>query len=132
MSKDSTVLPSTQPKQEWKSNPVEASPPSSPAYLPYQHNVKLTSPRAAPQVVKAVTMEEVTQEQLGGAGTHTQRSGVAHGAWDNELDALAAIRQLYSYLPLSNRSPLPTAGFPLPNPLLPMPWPGFACNERCV
>lgn len=70
-----------------------------------------------PEVVKAVTMEEVSQEQLGGAGTHTQRSGVAHGAWDNELDALAAIRQLYSYLPLSNRSPLPTAGFPVPAPL---------------
>lgn len=39
-----------------------------------------------PDVVKAVTMEEVTQEQLGGASTHTTRSGVAHGAFDNELE----------------------------------------------
>ncbi|KAL4859235.1 Propionyl-CoA carboxylase beta chain [Chlorella vulgaris] len=44
-----------------------------------------------PEVVRSVTREEVTQEQLGGAGTHTTKSGVAHGAFDNELDALAGV-----------------------------------------
>ncbi|KAL4429352.1 hypothetical protein ABPG77_005126 [Micractinium sp. CCAP 211/92] len=60
-----------------------------------------------PEVVKSVTREEVTQEQLGGAGTHTSESGVAHGAFDNELEALAGMRELLSYLPLSNRDALP-------------------------
>jgi propionyl-CoA carboxylase beta chain len=67
-----------------------------------------------PEVVKAVTMEEVTQEELGGATTHTQRSGVAHGAWDNELDALAGIRELFSFLPLSNRAAVPQVANLLP------------------
>lgn len=44
---------------------------------------------AGPDVVKAVTKEDVTHEALGGADTHTRRSGVAHGAFDNELEALA-------------------------------------------
>ena len=43
------------------------------------------------------------QEALGGAATHCTRSGVAHGAFDNDLEALAAARELLSYLPLSNR-----------------------------
>ncbi|KAK9812615.1 hypothetical protein WJX72_000647 [[Myrmecia] bisecta] len=60
-----------------------------------------------PEVVKSVTMEEVTQEELGGATTHTHRSGVAHGAWDNDLEALAGIRTLFSFLPSSSRSPPP-------------------------
>ncbi|KAI3435978.1 hypothetical protein D9Q98_002036 [Chlorella vulgaris] len=60
-----------------------------------------------PEVVRSVTREEVTQEQLGGAGTHTTKSGVAHGAFDNELDALAGVRELLSFLPLSNRDKLP-------------------------
>jgi propionyl-CoA carboxylase beta chain len=46
-----------------------------------------------PGVVKTVTNEEVTQEELGGARTHTVRSGVAHGAWDNDVQALAALRE---------------------------------------
>eukprot|EP00884_Botryococcus_braunii_P019306 jgi/Botrbrau1/6059/Bobra.0042s0039.1 len=81
----------------------------SPALTDFTFMVRNTSYMflTGPDVVKSVTMEEVTQEELGGAGTHTQRSGVAHGAWDNELDALAAIRELYSFLPLSNRAPLP-------------------------
>lgn len=60
-----------------------------------------------PEVVRSVTREEVTQEQLGGAGTHTTKSGVAHGAFDNELDALAGVRELLSFIPLSNRDKLP-------------------------
>ena len=38
-----------------------------------------------PNVVKTVTMEDVTQEELGGAETHTSISGVAHGAYDNDV-----------------------------------------------
>jgi propionyl-CoA carboxylase beta chain len=49
-----------------------------------------------PDVVKAVTNEEVTQEQLGGAKTHTSRSGVAHNAFENDIEALARLfRALY-------------------------------------
>ncbi|WIA28133.1 hypothetical protein OEZ86_010705 [Tetradesmus obliquus] len=60
-----------------------------------------------PDVVKSVTMEEVTQEELGGAEVHTTRSGVAQGAWDNELELLSAVRELVTYLPLNNRDKPP-------------------------
>ncbi|GJP56114.1 hypothetical protein CLOM_g15168 [Closterium sp. NIES-68] len=53
-----------------------------------------------PDVVRQVTYEEVTQEQLGGAEAHT-KSGVVHMAFDNELDALARVRDLFDFLPLS-------------------------------
>ncbi|OQR78912.1 propionyl-CoA carboxylase beta chain [Tropilaelaps mercedesae] len=56
-----------------------------------------------PDVVKAVTNEDVTQEQLGGSKTHTQTSGVAHGAFKNDVDALIQLRRLYDFLPLNNR-----------------------------
>lgn len=56
-----------------------------------------------PDVVKAVTNEDVTQEQLGGSRTHTATSGVAHGAFSNDVEALLNLRQLYTFLPLSNR-----------------------------
>jgi propionyl-CoA carboxylase beta chain len=55
-----------------------------------------------PDVVKTVTNEEVTQEELGGASTHTQTSGVAHAAFDNDLELLRETRRFFSYLPLSN------------------------------
>ncbi|KAI9499862.1 hypothetical protein GGI25_003890 [Coemansia spiralis] len=58
-----------------------------------------------PDVVKAVTNETVTQEELGGAGPHTRKSGVAHDAFDNDVVALARTRELLSYLPQSNREP---------------------------
>ena len=60
-----------------------------------------------PDVIRSVTHEEVTQEELGGARVHTARSGVVHGAWDDELEALAQVRDLVSYLPLSNREAPP-------------------------
>jgi propionyl-CoA carboxylase beta chain len=60
-----------------------------------------------PNVVKTVTMETVTQEELGGADTHTQISGVAHGAYENDIEALQALRELYAYLPLNNKSKPP-------------------------
>jgi propionyl-CoA carboxylase beta chain len=55
-----------------------------------------------PQVVKAVTHEDVDAETLGGATTHTSRSGVAHLAAHDEADALAAVRRILSHLPQNN------------------------------
>ena len=55
-----------------------------------------------PNVVKTVTHEEVSFEQLGGADVHGQTSGVAHFVHDSELDALGAIRTLFGYLPSNN------------------------------
>lgn len=60
-----------------------------------------------PEVVKTVTHEEVTAEDLGGAMTHTTRSGVADLALDNDVDALLMLRRLYNYLPLNNREKAP-------------------------
>jgi acetyl-CoA carboxylase carboxyltransferase component len=55
-----------------------------------------------PKVVKSVTGEDVTQEQLGGASVHTTKSGVAHFAVDTEEDGFTLIRKLLSYLPQNN------------------------------
>ena len=55
-----------------------------------------------PNVVKAVTGEDLTFEQLGGAETHTKISGVADFVFDNEIETLQQVRKLFSYLPLSN------------------------------
>ena len=60
-----------------------------------------------PDVVKTVTSEEVTAEQLGGAETHTTTSSVADGAFDNDLEALAEIRRLVGFLPSHNAAGLP-------------------------
>jgi propionyl-CoA carboxylase beta chain len=60
-----------------------------------------------PDVVKTVTNEVVTQEELGGAVTHTTKSGVADVAFENDLDALLATREFVDFLPLSNRHDLP-------------------------
>lgn len=54
-----------------------------------------------PDVVESVTGEKVTKEELGGSTVHTVTSGVAHGSYKHELDALAAMRQLLTYLPSS-------------------------------
>ncbi|MEM7179152.1 MAG: acyl-CoA carboxylase subunit beta [Pseudomonadota bacterium] len=64
-----------------------------------------------PDVVKTVTNEQVTAEELGGAKTHTSKSSVADGAFENDVDALAEIRRLFDFLPLSNRTPLPERPF---------------------
>jgi propionyl-CoA carboxylase beta chain len=61
-----------------------------------------------PEVVKTVTHEEVTAEELGGAVTHTTRSGVADLAFENDVEALMMTRRLVSFLPGSNREPPPT------------------------
>ena len=55
-----------------------------------------------PEVIKAVTREEVTFEELGGAMTHASKSGVAHFAAENEEHCLTLIRQLLSYIPQNN------------------------------
>ncbi len=60
-----------------------------------------------PDVVKTVTNEIVTAEELGGAATHSRKSSVADGAYDNDAQTLAAVRKLYAYLPLSSREAAP-------------------------
>jgi len=60
-----------------------------------------------PHVVKTVTLEDVTQEELGGALTHASKSGVAHFALDDEVSALSTIRRLLTYLPPNNRTTAP-------------------------
>ena len=60
-----------------------------------------------PDVVKTVTREEVTQEDLGGAKAHTSKSGVAHCAFENDLDILLQTRRFYDYLPLAWDQPAP-------------------------
>ena len=60
-----------------------------------------------PDVVKTVTNEVVTQEELGGASTHTSKSGVADKAFANDVEALAQLRRFYDFLPLNNREKPP-------------------------
>jgi propionyl-CoA carboxylase beta chain len=60
-----------------------------------------------PDVVKTVTNEIVTQEELGGASTHTTKSGVADLAFDNDIEALLQVRRFFDFLPLSNKEEVP-------------------------
>ena len=60
-----------------------------------------------PKVVKTVTGEDVTQEQLGGAMMHASKSGVAHFAVDTEEEGIAIIRKLLSYMPQNNMEDTP-------------------------
>ncbi|KAF7273429.1 propionyl-CoA carboxylase beta chain, mitochondrial-like [Rhynchophorus ferrugineus] len=60
-----------------------------------------------PDVIKSVTNEHVTSQELGGSKTHTEISGVAHGSFQNDIDALLHLRDFMSYLPQSNKSPVP-------------------------
>jgi propionyl-CoA carboxylase beta chain len=60
-----------------------------------------------PDVVKTVTHETVTQEELGGALTHTQKSGVADLAFENDVDALLQLRRFVDFLPSNNREKAP-------------------------
>lgn len=61
-----------------------------------------------PNVVKTVTHEDVTQEKLGGAKTHTSKSGVAHVAFDSDLEAISGMREFFDFLPLSNKEKPPS------------------------
>ncbi|MCE3255809.1 MAG: methylmalonyl-CoA carboxyltransferase [Rickettsiaceae bacterium] len=60
-----------------------------------------------PDVVKTVTHENVTQEELGGAKVHATKSGVAHLTFKNDVDALLQVRRLVNFLPLSNKTGVP-------------------------
>ena len=60
-----------------------------------------------PDVIKTVTHEEVTKEDLGGARTHNEKSGVAHFSDENDAACIARIRELMSYLPLNNHEDPP-------------------------
>ena len=55
-----------------------------------------------PEVVKTVTNEDVTKEELGGSGVHSTKSGVAHDSFPNDVSAIRAMRVLLDYLPSSN------------------------------
>lgn len=81
----------------------------SPALTDFTFMVRDTSYLfiTGPDVVKSVTNEDVTQEELGGAKTHTTVSGVASGAFDNDIEALMEMRELYNFLPLSNEDKPP-------------------------
>jgi propionyl-CoA carboxylase beta chain len=61
-----------------------------------------------PSVVKTVTHEEVSFDELGGADTHGGTSGVAHFVHDSEAECLQAVRELIGFLPLNNLDPPPT------------------------
>ena len=60
-----------------------------------------------PEVVKTVTHEEVTAEELGGAVTHTSKSGVADLAFENDVEALTMLRRFINFLPSNNREKPP-------------------------
>ena len=60
-----------------------------------------------PDVVKTVTNEEVTAEELGGASVHTTRSSIADRAFDNDVECLLQIRKLMDFLPENNMEPVP-------------------------
>jgi len=64
-----------------------------------------------PDVVKTVTNEQVSAEELGGAGTHTKKSSVADAAFENDVEALAEVRRLVDFLPLNNREKPPVRPF---------------------
>ncbi|MDR6952927.1 propionyl-CoA carboxylase beta chain [Ancylobacter sp. 3268] len=70
-----------------------------------------------PDVVKTVTNETVTAEELGGAKVHTTKSSVADGAFDNDVECLLQMRRLIDFLPANNRSGVPQ-------------WPSFDDGER--
>jgi propionyl-CoA carboxylase beta chain len=76
----------------------------SPAITDFTLMVKNTSYMfiTGPDVIKTVTHEEVTKEELGGAMTHNQTSGVAHFAVESEEDCLRTIRELLSFIPSNN------------------------------
>ena len=81
----------------------------SPAITDFIFMVKTNSYMfiTGPDVIKTVTHEEVTKEQLGGAQTHSQKSGVSHFTAPTEKDCLLMIRELLGFLPSNNREPPP-------------------------
>ncbi|WP_298806324.1 acyl-CoA carboxylase subunit beta, partial [uncultured Lentibacter sp.] len=64
-----------------------------------------------PDVVKTVTNEQVTSEELGGASTHTKKSSVADAAFENDVEAIAEVRRLVDFLPMNNQQKPPVRPF---------------------
>jgi len=85
----------------------------SPAMTDFIFMVKDTSYMfvTGPDVVKTVTNEQVTAEELGGATTHTRKSSVADAAFENDVEALAEVRRLVDFLPANNREKPPVRPF---------------------
>ncbi len=81
----------------------------SPAMTDFIFMVKDTSYMfvTGPDVVKTVTGEQVTQEELGGAKTHNSKSSVADGSFENDVETLLQMRRLYDFLPLNNKETPP-------------------------
>ncbi|WP_421858616.1 acyl-CoA carboxylase subunit beta [Oricola sp.] len=81
----------------------------SPAMTDFIFMVKDTSYMfvTGPDVVKTVTNEIVTAEELGGASTHSKKSSVADGAYENDVEALLEVRRMVDFLPSSNRETAP-------------------------
>jgi propionyl-CoA carboxylase beta chain len=81
----------------------------SPAMTDFIFMVKDTSYMfvTGPDVVKTVTNETVTAEELGGAKVHSTRSSVADGAWENDVEALLQLRRLIDFLPANNTDGVP-------------------------
>src|SRR5579862_2698402 len=81
----------------------------SPAITDFTVMVKHTSYMfvTGPDVIKTVTHEEVTKEELGGAMTHNEKSGVAHFVSRDDAECLRMIRALFAYLPQNNRDDAP-------------------------
>jgi propionyl-CoA carboxylase beta chain len=82
----------------------------SPAITDFTYMVRGSSYMfvTGPNVVKTVTHEDVTMERLGGADTHASTSGVAHFVHDSEPASIAAIRELFRYIPQNNLEEPPT------------------------
>jgi propionyl-CoA carboxylase beta chain len=89
----------------------------SPAMTDFTFMVRDTSYMfvTGPDVVKTVTNEVVTAEELGGASVHTQKSGVADGAFDSDLECLLQMRRLIDFLPANNEASVPE--WPTEDPL---------------
>ncbi|WP_193176894.1 acyl-CoA carboxylase subunit beta [Oricola nitratireducens] len=81
----------------------------SPAMTDFIFMVKDTSYMfvTGPDVVKTVTNEIVTAEELGGASTHSRKSSVADGAYENDIETLLEVRRVFDFLPLSHRETPP-------------------------
>jgi propionyl-CoA carboxylase beta chain len=90
----------------------------SPAITDFTFMVRNTSYMfvTGPNVVKTVTHEEVTSEDLGGAVTHASRSGVAHLACESEVECLQSVRRLIGFLPSNNREDPPVLAAPVDVP----------------
>ncbi|PKL83185.1 MAG: methylmalonyl-CoA carboxyltransferase [Ignavibacteriae bacterium HGW-Ignavibacteriae-3] len=85
----------------------------SPAITDFIFMVKLTSHMfvTGPNVVKTVTHEEVSFEDLGGAETHASKSGVAHFVFDSEIEVLENVRKLVGFIPLNWKDQAPERDF---------------------